>query len=67
VDANSLEEVYSSIGVGALKGKVSVFGKGSFKSPLTSEGEYRVFGKLKTDINKKSLETPFSFIINVEE
>jgi len=67
VDANSLEEVYSAIGVGALKGKVLVNGKGVFKTPLTSEGEYKVFGKLKTDINNKSLETPFNFIINVKE
>jgi hypothetical protein len=65
VDANVLANIFQAIGVGIVEGRVMVIGAGRFDPPLAHPGAYIVSGALVTTVDGQSVDTPFSFPVDI--
>ena len=64
-DADGLQDIFDAIGFGISQGRVIVEGRGEFSTSLPGPGLYQVSGVLVTLLGGASVETPFSFSVNV--
>jgi hypothetical protein len=65
VQADALQQLFANIGITLSAGHISVQASGFFLPPLTNAGLYTISGALTTRYQGASMDTPFSFTVNI--